>query len=122
MHGDAFQVFKAVCAALIFSLVFALVFTLVIQLFLIPLQAIKPVNQIFKIVAVAFGGLLFIRGEHGFLKGAIYGAVFAVVAFFAFGLLSCELTFNLTLIFELILNVIAGSISGILAVNFKNRQ
>ena len=36
-------------------------------------SVIKPVNQVFKILSVVAGGLIFIRGEKGWLKGIIYG-------------------------------------------------
>ncbi len=69
------QVVKATLATVIFSLVFVIAFTLIIQLASVNSGVIKPVNQVFKIIAIAVGGLLFIRGEKGFLKGAIAGLV-----------------------------------------------
>ncbi len=53
MRTNIFQVLKSVLAAVLFSLVFVLVFTLIIQLFSLPLTAVKPINQVFKVLSVA---------------------------------------------------------------------
>ena len=68
MRTNVLQVLKAVFAAVLFSLVFVLIFTVIIQLFSLPLEVVKPVNQVFKIISIAAGGLIFIRGEKGLFK------------------------------------------------------
>ena len=73
MKKHVFQVIKATSAAVIISLVFVLVFTVIIQFCSLSPSVIKPVNQVFKILSVVAGGLIFIRGEKGWLKGIIYG-------------------------------------------------
>ena len=103
MRNNVLQVLKAVLAAVLFSLVFVLVFTVIIQLFSLPLTAVKPVNQAFKIISVAAGGLLFIRGDHGLVKGAIFGVISVVLTYLLYGLIGA----------------IAGVISGVIAVNIK---
>ncbi len=57
MHTNIFQVVKAVLAAVLFSLLFVLLFTVIIQLFSLPLNVVKPVNQVFKILSIASAGL-----------------------------------------------------------------
>ncbi|MDE6075252.1 MAG: DUF3792 family protein, partial [Clostridia bacterium] len=75
------QVVKATLAAIVFSLVFVIVFTLIIQLASVSSGVIKPVNQVFKVIAIAVGGLLFIRGEKGFVKGAIAGLASVLLSY-----------------------------------------
>ena len=87
MRTNIFQVLKSVLAAVLFSLVFVLVFTLIIQLFSLPLTAVKPVNQVFKVLSVAAGGLLFIRGGKGLIKGLIHGLISVVLTFLVFSLI-----------------------------------
>ena len=48
MRTNIFQVLKAVLASVLISLAFVLVFTLIIQLFSLPMNVVKPVNQVFK--------------------------------------------------------------------------
>ncbi|MCI8368112.1 MAG: TIGR04086 family membrane protein [Clostridia bacterium] len=113
------QVVKATLAALIFSLVFVIIFTLIIQLASVKASVIKPVNQVFKIIAVAVGGLLFIRGEKGFLKGAIAGLASVLLSYVLFGIIGGSFAVNWTFALEIVLGSAAGIITGIIAVNVK---
>ena len=88
MRTNVLQVLKAVFAAVLFFMVFVLIFTVIIQLFSLPLEVVKPVNQVFKIISIAAGGLIFIRGEKGLLKGVIHGVASVVVTFLIFSLIS----------------------------------
>lgn len=113
------QVVKATLAALIFSLVFVIIFTLIVQLASVKASVIKPVNQVFKIIAVAVGGLLFIRGEKGFLKGAIAGLASVLLSYVLFGIIGGSFAVNWTFALEIVLGSAAGIITGIIAVNVK---
>lgn len=119
MRKNIFQIVKAAAAAVIFSLLFVLIFTLIIQLFSLPAGAVKPVNQVFKIVSIAAGGLLFIRGDKGLIKGAIYGLIAVVLTYLLYGLISLSLPISWKFAIELLLGVVAGGVSGIIAVNIK---
>ena len=94
MRTNILQVVKAVLAAVLVSLVLVLIFTVLIQLFSIPLTAVKPVNQVLKILSIATGGLLFIRGEKGLIKGLIYGVISVVLTFLLYGLISLSLNIS----------------------------
>ena len=119
MRKSIFQIVKAAAAAVIISLAFVLIFTLIIQLFSLPLDAVKPVNQVFKIISIAAGGLIFIRGEKGLIKGAIYGLAAVLVTYLLYGLISGSLAVSWKFTIEILLGVVAGGISGIIAVNIK---
>ena len=119
MRKSIFQIVKAAAAAVIISLAFVLIFTLIIQLFSLPLDAVKPVNQVFKIISIAAGGLIFIRGEKGLIKGAIYGLAAVLVTNILYGLISGSLAVSWKFAIEILLGVVAGGISGIIAVNIK---
>ncbi|MCI9406861.1 MAG: TIGR04086 family membrane protein [Clostridia bacterium] len=119
MRKSIFQIVKAAAAAVIISLAFVLIFTLIIQLFSLPLDAVKPVNQVFKIISIAAGGLIFIRGEKGLIKGAIYGLAAVLVTYLLYGLISGSLAVSWKFAIEILLGVVAGGISGIIAVNIK---
>lgn len=119
MRENVFQISKAVLAAIIFSLAFVLIFTLIIQLFDVPIQAVKPVNQVFKILAIATGGIIFIRGDNGLLKGLIYGVIAVIFTYFLFSLVAGALTFSILFLTEIALGGVAGAISGVIAVNIK---
>ena len=119
MRKNIFQIIKASSSAVIVSLLFVLVFTLIIQLFSLPLDAVKPVNQVFKILSIAVGGLIFIRGEKGWLKGIIYGLIAVIVTYLLFGAISHSLSISWKFALEILLGTVCGCITGIIAVNIK---
>ncbi len=119
MKNDILSVVKAVVAAILFSLVFVLLFTVIIQLFNLPMNVVKPVNQVFKILAIAAGGLLFLRGSKGLIKGVIYGVIAVECTYFLFALISGGIAFSVKFLLELLIGAVAGGISGIMAVNIK---
>lgn len=106
MHTNIFQVVKAVLAAVLFSLLFVLLFTVIIQLFSLPLNVVKPVNQVFKILSIASGGLIFIRGDKGLIKGVIHGVISVVLTYLLFGLISWSLSFSWMFLVELFLGAV----------------
>ena len=105
MRSQILQIVKATLAAIIFSLACVLIFSLIIQLFSLSASAVKPVNQVIKTLAIAAGGILFIRGDRGLFKGAVSGS-FAVSWMF---------------VLEIALGAVAGAISGVIGVNLKGR-
>ncbi len=119
MHNDIAQIFKAVCAAIVFSLVYVLAFALIIKIFGISTSVVKPVNQVFKIIVIALGGLIFLRGERGVIKGAVYGLAAALGTYLLYGLIGGGFSFSWLIIAELALGALAGAVSGIIAVNVK---
>lgn len=119
MKKSVFQVIKASCASVIFVLIYALVFALIIQLFSLPSEVIKPTNQVFKIISVAFGGLLFIREDKGLITGAVFGATSVIANHILFSILACSFSLGWTFVIELLLGAVAGAITGIIAVNIK---
>ena len=119
MRTNVFQVLKSVFAAVLFSLVFVLIFTVIIQLFSLPLTAVKPVNQVFKILAIVAGGLIFIRGDKGLIKCVIHGISSVIVTYLVFSLISMSFSVSWLFIVEIIVGAVAGAISGIIAVNIK---
>ena len=119
MRKNIFQIVKAAAASVIVSLLFVLIFTLIIQLFSLPLGAVKPVNQVFKILSIVAGGLIFIRGDKGWLKGIIYGFIAVIVTYLLYGAISHSLSISWKFLLEILLGVVSGAITGIIAVNIK---
>lgn len=119
MRKNIFQVLKAVLAAVLFSLASVLIFTIIIQLFALPMDAVKPVNQVIKILSIAAGGLIFIRGEKGLLKGIIFGVAAVILTYLLYGLISMSLSISWFFLAEIAMGAVAGGISGVIAVNLK---
>lgn len=121
MRDNIFQVIKATLAATIFSLVCVLIFSFIIGLFSLSADIIKPVNQVFKIIAIALGGILFIRGGRGLIKGAIYGVCAVLVTYLLFAVISSSFAVSWLFALEIVLGAVAGAISGIIGVNIKGK-
>ena len=119
MRKNIFQIIKAASAAVIVSLIFVLFFTLIIQLFSLSPEAVKPVNQVFKILSIVVGGLIFIRGDKGWLKGIVYGLIAVIVTYLLYGAISHSLSISWKFAIEILLGVVCGCITGIIAVNIK---
>ncbi len=119
LKESSLQIAKATLAAVLFSLVYVLIFTLIIRLAQLSSGVIKPVNQIFKIIAIIIGGMLFIRGEKGYLKGAIAGLCTVILTYILFSVIGGSFSIAPTFIIEIIIGVAAGAVTGIIAVNVK---
>ena len=119
MRTHILQIAKAAFIAVCVSLVFVLVFTVIIELFNLPMEVVKPVNQAFKIISIFVGGLIFIRGEKGLIKGAIYGVAAVILTFLLFGIISSTLSADWKFLVEILLGAVVGAISGIIGVNLK---
>lgn len=113
------QVIKSALASLLFSLVFVLVFTLIIQLARLSVGVIKPVNQVFKIISVAVGCLIFIKGERGLFKGAASGLLSTVAAYLLFSAIGDSFSFGWTTVTEFLLGAVAGAISGLISARCR---
>ncbi len=113
------QIAKATLFAIAFSLVYVLVFTLIIHLTQLQTSVIKPVNQVFKIIAVALGSVLFIRGQKGYIKGAAVGLCTVILSYILFSVIGGSFAIEWTFIVEILTSVAAGAVTGIIAVNLK---
>lgn len=113
------QVLKATCAAVIFALIYALVFTFIVHVAALSSSVIKPVNQVFKIICLASGGLIFIKGEKGLVKGALLGLFYTVTTLLLFGAIGGSVVVTYKFAFELLICIAAGAIAGVIAVNLK---
>ncbi|MGN0812188.1 MAG: TIGR04086 family membrane protein [Candidatus Coproplasma sp.] len=113
------QVLKATLFAVLFSLIYVLVFTLIIHLTQLSSAVIKPVNQVFKILAIAFGSLLFIKGQKGYIKGALTGLSTMLVNYILFSAIGGSFELKWTFLLEIALSAAAGLVTGIIAVNLK---
>ncbi len=106
--------------SLLFSVVGVLILTIVAKYTEIADKPIMIINQIIKIVACTLGIFVGFRGEKGgFFVGLIVGLLYTVLSFLIFSLLSGGLNFSDVTIYDFLLGIACGVISGILAVNLK---
>ena len=114
---------KGSLMALSISLIAICIFAFILRFFDIKAEAIKPINQVIKIVSILIGSFYGLKKnkEMGLITGFLIGIVFTILAFIVFSILNGSFVFEKTLINDLIFGGIAGAIAGIIAVNFKKR-
>ncbi len=116
---DFFPIVKAVLLALGVSLLLAVTFAVVLRTTSWGENIVYPVNQVIKVIAVMVGTLVFVRGEKGWLQGGIVGLLFTALSYLAFSSIGGDFSLSWLILLELGVAFLAGSLSGILAVNLR---
>lgn len=117
------DIVRASIMALILSLIGVLLLALCVKLFQMTSKAILPVNQVIKLLSILGGCFLgFKTMEKGAIKGGTVGVVYVLLSILVFGLLENTISFRPFHWLDLVAGLIAGVISGILAVNFRKKQ
>ena len=117
--NDGFCVVKGVGLAVAISLLGAIIFAVILRNCSLSDKVIYPVNQTMKSVALAVGVLLVTKGEKGWLKGGTIGALYTMVSYLSFSAIGGSFSLSWLIVAELVLAVVTGSVSGIIAVNVK---
>jgi len=115
----AFEIAKAALVSLLLSLVCAFAFAILLRACNLSDKVVLPVNQVLKTLCLFFGVLLCIRGEKGLLKGALTGLFYAMLSYLTFSSLGGDFSLSWLIVVEVLFCMLAGSLSGIFAVNVK---
>ncbi len=117
--GGLFSILKGVGLALVSSLVLTVIFANLLRTGKIPDGAIYPVNQAIKVFSVALGGLFFVRGERGWLKGGVIGLLFTMLSYLTFSAIGGDFALSWIALVELLIGLLSGALCGIIAVNLQ---
>lgn len=114
---------KGSLMALSISLILICIFAFVLRFCDISSDAIKPINQVIKIVSILIGCFYGLKKatEMGLITGFSIGILYTILAFVVFSILNGGFVFERTIINDLIFGGIAGAVAGIIAVNFKKK-
>lgn len=117
------DIIRTTIIAVIISLVLVLVFALIVNLVDVGESVIMPVNQVIKLLSVLAACFVgFKDNKQGAFKGALSGLCYTLLSILVFGLISKEISFNLMKLVDVALGIVAGAISGILAVNLRKKS
>ncbi|MBQ8322646.1 MAG: TIGR04086 family membrane protein [Clostridia bacterium] len=114
-----FQILKGAFLALAFSFLATIVFANVLRFTSVPDKVIYPVNQTVKVIAIALGAFVFVRGEKGFLKGGAIALLFTALSYLAFSAIGGDFSLSWLIFAELFIALLAGVICGAVAVNIR---
>ncbi len=117
--SGVFVLIKGVLLALACSLFLTVVFACILRFGGLPSRAIYPVNQTIKVVSVALGALVAVRGEKGWLKGGGIGLAFTALSYLAFAAIGGDFSLSWLIFAELALGVFSGALCGVVAVNLR---
>jgi putative membrane protein (TIGR04086 family) len=114
-----FQILKGALLALAFSFLMTVIFANVLRFTPLPDKVIYPVNQTVKVLSIAVGTLVFIRGEKGFLKGIAVALIFTALSYLAFSAIGGDFSLSWLIFAELFIAILSGIICGAVAVNLR---
>ena len=117
--NGGFSIVKGLAFSVAVSLLGAVIFAVILRSCALSDSIIYPVNQVIKSMALAMGAVMFARGEKGWLKGSIIGVLFTAVSYLAFSAIGGDFSLSWLILAELLLGLVAGAVSGIIAVNVK---
>ncbi len=95
-----------------------LVFSLLTQAFNFTDTVVRIVNQVIKVLAIFIGARFCIKSK-GALFGALFGLIYGILTFLVFGLIAKNISFDLSLLLEVLYTSVVGVFCGIMSVNFK---
>lgn len=116
-------VLKGSLIALSFSLIAILIFAFLLRIMTISDSAIKPINQVIKILSILVGVLVGLKKNRdmGLLRGLVIGCFYTIFAFVSFSILDGNFSFSISLINDLLFGSIAGAVCGVIAVNLRRK-
>lgn len=121
VKSAVFDIIKCVVFSLLISMIFVLILALIAKAAVISDTAVMYINQAIKLISLLLGiffGMKSTRG--GLITGAIVGLLYTIFSFLIFALISRELSFDNITVFDFLIGIVAGLISGILTVNVKS--
>ena len=114
------DVVRTTLVAVIISLVMVLVFSLIINFVKISDNLIMGINQGIKVISIFVGCFIGIKSrKNGVLKGALSGLLYTLISIFIFSIISHSVRFSSLNLIDIALGIVAGGVSGVLAVNLK---
>lgn len=115
-------VIKGTIIAVIVTLIGILIFAWIVKCAILGESVIKAVNQFIKIISIFLGCVFSISNKQGLLRGIAIGVSSTVITYLLFSLFVGEISFDYHFYLDLVFGLILGALSGIIAVNVKDRR
>lgn len=114
-----FQMVKGAALALGVAFLSTVIFAWAMRYIPVGEKWIYPINQTIKLLAIAVGVSVFVRGEKGFLKGGAIALIFTALSYLTFSAIGGNFALGWVVLVEIILSVFTGALFGAIAVNSK---
>lgn len=120
---DALDIVRSALFAIILSILLVMAFAIIAKFANIAENVIEPVNIAIKILSVAAGCLIGVRHDSkGLIKGIVIGLLYSGLTYLIFATVCGDFTQNPMTVYDIIACIVAGVLSGILAVNVKRKK
>ncbi len=120
--GFIARLFKGVVFSLLVTVIGILIFAVVVYFCALPDNVNKPVNQFIKIISIFLGVFCSKNNTKGLLFGLLLGIIYGIFTYLLFSGISGKILFSLSMLVDLILSVVVGTISGIICVNVNKEK
>ena len=119
----AWEFVKTLIIAIIFTMLLVLIFAIIVRFCSVESKYIPIVNQVIKCLSIVSAILLcFSKRPNGWLRGFLFGVVYALAAFLVFSTFSGKFYFGIKLLNDCVLGGVTGLVGGIIAVNVKKEK
>ena len=116
--GWLFNFFKGLLVALLLSLGLIVLFAFCMKWFEISDYFIAPITLGIKGLCVFVGAWFAVKGDRkGLVKGCVFGAVYILLSFIIFSVLSGQFVMSTTSALDVLFSTLLGGIVGIIKVN-----
>lgn len=118
-----FDIIKCVVISLLISMVLVLILALIAKYAAFSDNTLLYINQAIKVISVLFGTFFGMKGRKGgLITGAIIGLLYIVFSFLIFALISRDLSLKNITIYDFLIGIGVGILSGVLTVNIKSMR
>ncbi len=120
---DLIDIVKSSLIAVVSSLVLILVFAIIIKFTGIEDKIILVINMVIKSLSVVIGILFGIKNARlGAVKGLASGVLFVLVTYILFAIINLDGKIDLMMVIDSLIIMAESLVSGIIAVNIKDRK
>ena len=117
--GIFLMILKGITITVLTALSLILLFAIVGKVASLDESLIKWINQFLKTISIFTGVFFSIKGNLGFLKGALVGLFSIIIIFIVFAFMGGSISTS-SVIIDSLFGVIVGAIVGVVAVNRKH--
>ena len=117
--GIFLMILKGITITVLTALSLILLFAIVVKVASLDESLIKWINQFLKTISIFTGVFFSIKGNLGFLKGALVGLFSIIIIFIVFAFMGGSISTS-SVIIDSLFGVIVGAIVGVVAVNRKH--
>lgn len=110
---------KGALVALLVSMISILLFALILKFIVMSDSTIATINQIIKAMSILFGvrATLKVSQGKGLIKGTMLGLAYTLIAYLVFSFLSASISFDATILVDMVFGGVMGAICGIIMNN-----